>query len=115
MGGLLSSLQTASAALDVFSRALGTDQANVANASTPGYAAQQTNILPIDLSGNGAGVSDFVSLSSNSNAFADAAVRTASSQASASQTSARQLSPLNQLFDITGTTGILAALQQFGR
>jgi flagellar hook-associated protein 1 FlgK len=113
MGSLFSSLQTASTALDVFSRALGTDQTNVANASTPGYAAQQSTILPIDLSGDGGSVSDFISLSSNANSFADATVQAASSQSSASQTSAQQLTSVNQLFDITGTTGILAALQQF--
>ena len=113
MGSLFSSLQTASTALDVFSRALGTDQTNVANASTPGYAAQQSTILPIDLSGDGGSVSDFISLSSNANSFADATVQAASSQSSASQTSAQQLTSVNQLFDITGTTGILSALQQF--
>jgi len=113
MGSLFASLQTASTALDVFSRALGTDQSNVANASTPGYAAQQATIQPIDLSGDGANVSDFVSISSNSDAYADATVQAASSQASASQTSVQQLTSVNQLFDITGNSGILAALQQF--
>src|ERR1700729_1939163 len=101
MGSLFASLNTASTALDVFSRALGTDQANVANASTPGYAAQQATIQPIDLSGDGANVSDFVSISSNSNAYADATVQAASSQASASQTAVQQLTSVNQLFDIT--------------
>jgi len=116
MASLFSSLYTSSTALDVFSRALGTDQANVANASTPGYAAQQANILPIDLSGDGAsngGGSDFISLTSNSSSLADASVQAATSQASSSQTQAQQLSPINQLFDITGSSGILAALQQF--
>jgi flagellar hook-associated protein 1 FlgK len=113
MGSLFASLQTASTALDVFSRALGTDQANVANASTPGYAAQNATIQPIDLSGDGANVSDFISITSNANAFADATVQAASSQASSSQTAVQQLTSVNQLFDITGTSGILAALQQF--
>jgi flagellar hook-associated protein 1 FlgK len=113
MSGLLASLQTSSTALDVFSRALGADQTNVANASTPGYAAQQANILPIDLSGDGGGI-DYISLTSNSASLADATVQAATSQASSSQTQARQLSPINQLFDITGSSGILAALQQFG-
>jgi flagellar hook-associated protein 1 FlgK len=113
MGSLFASLNTASTALDVFSRALGTDQANVANASTPGYAAQQATIQPIDLSGDGANVSDFVSITSNSNAYADATVQAAFSQASASQTAVQQLTSVNQLFDITGTSGILAAFQQF--
>lgn len=96
----------------MFSRALGTDQSNVANASTPGYAAQQANIQPIDLSGDGGG-NDFISLSSNSSSLADATVQAATSQASLSQTQSQQLSPINQLFDITGSSGILAALQQF--
>ncbi|MGD1070109.1 MAG: flagellar hook-associated protein FlgK [Bryobacteraceae bacterium] len=119
MGGLFSALQTTSTALNVYTQALGIAQANVANASTPGYAAQSANILPIDLSGggalsgNGAAGSDFISLTSSGNALTDATVQAASSQAGASQTAAQQLSPINQLFDITGATGILAALQQF--
>jgi flagellar hook-associated protein 1 FlgK len=113
MGGLFSALQTTSTALNVYTQALGITQANVANASTPGYAAQRANILPIDLSGSGGGGSDFISVSSSGNALTDATVQAASSQAGASQTAAQQLSPVNQLFDITGATGILAALQQF--
>ena len=112
MSGLISSLYTASAALDVFSQALGNSQTNIANASTAGYAAQQSNIQPIDLSGDGAPV-DSISFSSNANSFSDASVQAASSQASLSATSEQQLTPINQLFDITGTSGILAAFQQF--
>src|SRR6266566_3781760 len=113
MSGLFSSLQTASAALNVFSRALGAEQSNIANASTPGSAAQRTTILPIDLSGTGSSGGDFISLSSSGNERTDAVVQAATSQASASQTEVQQLSPLNQIFDITGGSGILAALQQF--
>lgn len=113
MGGLFSTLQTASAALQAFSQALGVSQSNIANVSTPGFAAQRANILPIDTSGTGSSGGDFVTVSSSGNAFTDAVVQTASSQASASQTQAAQLSPINQLFDITGSTGILAAFQQF--
>jgi flagellar hook-associated protein 1 FlgK len=115
MGGLFAALQTASTALEVFSQALGVDQSNIANASTPGYASQTVNILPIDTSGTGAGSNggDFITVSSTGNAFTDAVVQAASSQASASQTQAAQLSPIDQLFDITGSTGILAAFQQF--
>jgi flagellar hook-associated protein 1 len=113
MGGLFSSLQTASTALGVLSQALGLDQSNIANASTPGYAAQKANILPISSSGAENSSSDFVTVTSSGNAFTDAVVQAASSQASASQTHAAQLSPINQLFDITGSTGVLAAFQQF--
>jgi flagellar hook-associated protein 1 FlgK len=113
MGGLLSSLQTSSTALDVLSRALGVDQSNIANASTPGYAAQRANILPIDISGDGASGGDFIALSSSGDSRTDATVQAASSQASFSQTQAGQLTSVNGLFDITGSSGILAAFQQF--
>src|SRR5438874_746957 len=111
---LLSTLQSTSNALNVFSRALGADQANIANASTPGYAAQRATILPIDLAVTGASEADFIVFSSNGDSRVDAAVRASSSQASASQSQTEQLEPVNQLFDITGSTGILAAFQQFG-
>ncbi|HWE49112.1 MAG TPA: flagellar hook-associated protein FlgK [Bryobacteraceae bacterium] len=111
MSGLFSALHSAAGALNIFSQALGVDQQNVANASTPGYAAQTATIVAAGISGvSGA---DFLQVTSNSNRFADAAVQAASSQASQSQTTAQQLGPVNQLFDITGTSGILAALQQF--
>ena len=53
MGGLISALQSSSTALDAFTQALGVDQSNIANASTPGYAAQRAVILPIGTSGGG--------------------------------------------------------------
>ncbi len=113
MSSLFSALQTASTAMEAFTSALGVDQTNVANASTPGYAALTPRIQAIDLSGDGANAGDFLSVTSTDSVFADATVRAASSQASASQTEAQQLSPVNQMFDITGQTGILAAFQQF--
>jgi flagellar hook-associated protein 1 FlgK len=113
MGGLFSALNTAATALTVYSQALGIDQQNVANASTPGYAAQSATIVPIGIAGSASANGDYIQVTSSSNAFADAAVQAASSQASESQTSAQQLSPINQLFDITGSSGILAAFQQF--
>jgi flagellar hook-associated protein 1 FlgK len=113
MGNLFSSLHTASAALDAFTRALGVEQTNVSNASTPGYAARQASISPIDLSGDGGTVSDAITLSATPAGLADAAVRAASSQAAGSQTTSQFLSPINQLLDITGSSGILAAFQKF--
>ncbi len=78
-------------------------------ATRPGKRRFPRSIFPA----TGAAPSDYVTVSSSGNSFADAAVRAASSQASDSQTQAAQLSPINQLFDITGSTGILAAFQQF--
>jgi len=113
MGGLLSALNTASTALEAFSQALGVDQSNIANVSTPGYAAQRASIVPVGLAGAPSANGDYVTLSSTGDPRTDAIVRAATSQASDSQTQASQLSPVNQLFDITGSTGILAAFQQF--
>jgi len=112
MSGLLTSLQGVSSALNAFSQALGADQANVSNASTPGYAAVRAVISPVGFVGGGSGA-DSVVLKSTGSAQADAIVQAASSQASYSQTQAQQLSSVNQQFDITGSTGILAAFQSF--
>lgn len=112
MSGLLTSLQGVSSALNAFTQALSADQANVSNASTPGYAAVNAVINPVGFFGNGGG-SDTVVLQSTGSAQADALVQAASSQASDTQTQAQQLGAVNQQFDITGTTGILAAFQQF--
>ncbi len=118
MNGLTAALHTASSALDVFSQALGVDESNIANSSTPGYAAQSANIAPIGGFGsyNTVGSSgDAVTVTSSGNAFVDAVVRAANSQASASKATVSQLTPINQQFDITGSTGIIAAFQQFSK
>ena len=112
MSGLLTSLQGVSSALSAFTQALSADQANVSNASTPGYAAVRALINPVRFFGNGSGA-DSVVLQSTGSAQADAIVQAATSQASDSQTQAQQLGAVNQQFSITGTTGILAAFQQF--
>jgi flagellar hook-associated protein 1 FlgK len=95
--------------LSAFSQALGADQNNVSNSSTPGYAAVRAVIQPVGYGGSG----DSVVLQSTGSAQADAIVQAAGSQASDSQARAQQLGGVNQQFDITGTTGILAAFQQF--
>src|SRR5882757_1103185 len=112
MSNLFSALHSASAALNVFTQALGVEQSNVANASSAGFAAQRANINAINVSGIGA-TGDFITVTSNASVFADASVQAASSQSAGSQTRSGQLSPVNQLFDITGATGILAAFQKF--
>lgn len=111
MTGLLSSLQGVSNALSAFSQALGAEQSNVSNASTPGYAAVRPVIQPVGF-GVGGG-SDTVVIQSSGSAQADALVQAASSQASDSAAQTQQLGLVNQQFPITGSTGILAAFQQF--
>src|SRR5580704_2169509 len=111
MSGTFTSLQSVSTALAAFGQALGAEQNNISNSSTPGYAAVRAVIQPLGIGAGGQ--SDQVVLQSTGSAQADALVQAASSQASDSQTRAQQLQPVNQQFDITGSTGILAALEQF--
>ncbi len=111
MTALLPSLLSVSNALNAFSQALGAEQSNVSNSSTPGYAAVRAVIQPVGF-GIGGGT-DNVVLQSTGSAQADAIVQAASSQAADSQTQAGQLTSVNQQFDITGSSGILAAFQQF--
>ena len=113
MGSLFSGLSVSSNALGAFSRALSVDQSNIANSTTPGYAAQRATIVPIS-GDNLGGTGDFVTISSTADSITDARVQSATSDASYSQTQAQQLTPINDVFDITGSTGILAALEQFG-
>jgi flagellar hook-associated protein 1 FlgK len=112
MGGLFASLHTASGALAAFSKALGVESQNVSNAATPGYAAQRATIRPVEVGGASAG-GDSVQITSTSNAQLDALVQAASAQAGFSGAQVSQLSPVNSTFDITGSSGILAAFQQF--
>lgn len=113
MSGVFSSLSGVSTALAAFSRALSAEQANVSNSSTPGYAAQRAVIHPIGFGfSSGAGF-DTVSVQSTGSQLADALVRAAGAQAAASDTESAQLGLLDQQFDITGTTGIPAALNGF--
>src|SRR5436305_6988226 len=107
---LFSSIGTASTALQAFSTALAADQANVSNSTTPGYAAIRATVHPIGAASPDFSWTDSVELTSAASPQADALVRAASSQAADTQTAASQLEPVNQLFDITGTSGILAAL-----
>jgi flagellar hook-associated protein 1 FlgK len=112
MSTLISSLYTASNSLAAFSKALGVDETNVSNSSTAGYVAQRASIQPIGFGGQD-GIADSVDITSTGNSQADAIVQAANSAASESSTTATQLTPVNQLFDITGSSGILAAFQQF--
>lgn len=113
MSGLLSSLEGVSNALNAFSRALGAEQLNVSNSSTPGYAAQRAVIHPIGFGFAAGSGFDHVELQSSGSEQADALVRASASQASESEVQAQQLSVINQQFDITGSTGILGAFRQF--
>lgn len=108
MAGITSGMQNVASALDVFGQALSAEQRNISNVSTPGYAA----VRPVITSG-GTSAADRVDLQSTGDAQVDAAVNSAMSEAGYASTKSQQLSGLNNLFDITGQSGIPAAFSNF--
>ncbi len=112
MSNLLASLSVTANALNVFDLALQTTQNNVANAQTPGYAAQTQTIDadPFNLSdGEIGGASAGVVISSR-NQFAEQNVHTQNMQLGASTQDVTSLTQLQNLFPVSGTTGIANAL-----
>jgi flagellar hook-associated protein 1 FlgK len=112
MANLLSSLLSSSNALNAFDQALAVTQNNVANASTPGYAKQMLSLesLPFDLfAGSMGGVRAGQVLTAR-NEYAEQAVRRQSASAGFDQQSVNSLGALQSLLDVTGKSGISAAL-----
>ena len=111
MSGIFTALHTSASALAVFSQSLGAEQQNVTNSATAGYAAKRVRVT--DSGVGGITASDTVAISSSSDTYADALVRNSSSEAGAAASQSEVLGGLNQLFDITGNSGVLAAFQNF--
>ena len=111
MSGIFSALHTSSSALNVFSQALSAEQQNVTNSATQGYAAKRVRITDSGVGGTTA--SDRVQITSSTDHFSDAIVRNASSDTGSASSQSQLLTGLNQLFDITGNSGVLAAFQKF--
>jgi flagellar hook-associated protein 1 FlgK len=112
MGGLLGALNSSLDALRSFETALNVSQNNVANSSTPGYSAQVATFesLPFDAStGLGGGVRTGTTQSTD-NAYADQAVRTQLSMQGNYSAQSTALSSIQSLFDVTGQTGVIGAL-----
>ncbi|HZQ54348.1 MAG TPA: flagellar basal body protein [Bryobacteraceae bacterium] len=108
MAGLLSGLQTAGHALDVMEQAMSVIQNNVANASTPGYAAQKLNISSVPFQ-DGGGI-QAGTVSSSRNQYAEQSVQHQNSLLGTASQQAASLSSLQNIFNVTGKTGIPAAL-----
>ena len=109
---LFSALHSASNSLLAFENALTVTQNNVSNASTPGYVTETPTFeaLPFEAgSGEAGGVTAGVSQSSR-NDYAEGSVRTANSQLGTSEQQIQNLTNLQSQFDISGNTGIPAAL-----
>ncbi|MGD1070264.1 MAG: flagellar hook-associated protein FlgK [Bryobacteraceae bacterium] len=112
MSNLIAALGTSGNALDVLQQALGVIQTNVDNSSTPGYASQQLNITaePFDVATGAAGGIAAQGLISSRDSYADTQVQTQLQTLGLYTAQAQSTATIQSLFDVSGTTGISAAL-----
>ncbi len=112
MSSLFATLGSSTGALQAFERVLDVTQNNVSNASTPGYAAQKALINPAlfdPANGLPGGVSS-VEISTTRDSFAEQSVRGKVSTLGYSEQQSASLTGIQSNFDISGQTGIPAAL-----
>lgn len=111
MANLFASLNASSQSLAAFEKAIQVSQNNINNASTPGYAAQVADFTALSFDPN-SGLAGGVSTSSSSTAtsYLDSSVRDRLTNQGASQQQVSSLTGVESLFDVSGTSGIPAAL-----
>ncbi len=112
MSNILASLNVAANALNAFDLALETTQNNVANAQTPGYAKQTQSFDSISFnlsSGSVGGVTAGV-VTSARDQFAEQNVHDQNTLLGGATQSVTSLTQLQNLFPVSGTTGIANAL-----
>jgi flagellar hook-associated protein 1 len=114
MSSLFAALGTAANALDVLEKAIGVVQNNVANANTPGYVTQTPTFIarPFDPAGNVWGGVESGAVQSARNTYAEQAVWSANQRAGSATQQATSLDALQNVFDVSGTSGIPGALSQ---
>lgn len=98
--------------MDVFEQAIGVVQNNVSNASSPGYVTQTLNLdsLGFNPAGNLWGGVQAGSTTSARNSNAEEAVWTQNEMLGTATAQASSLASLQSAFDVTGDTGVPAAL-----
>lgn len=114
MSNLLASIGNAGNALEVMQNALNVVESNVSNASTPGYASQSADLTAQAMNivdGLTGGVA-YSGTQSSSDSFANTAVQQQLQTLGQYTAQAQGTSSLQSLFDITGTSGVSAALTQ---
>ena len=115
MGTLFSALSASASSLTAFEKALDITQNNVGNASTPGFAAQQTNFVPAAFAVDGGftgGISRVEAISTRDN-YSEQSVRRQFSQLGSAEQQARSLARVQSNFDISGQTGLSGNLAKF--
>jgi flagellar hook-associated protein 1 len=112
MSNLISSLMSSAGALDAYSQVLDVTQNNVANASTPGYAKQTQYLeaMRFDPTLGFTGGVRAGQVQSSRNQYAEQAVRQQTTALGQAQQNVNSLTSLQSLFDVTGNSGISAAL-----
>lgn len=112
MSNLLATLNVSASALNAFSMALETTQNNVANAQTPGYAAQTQTLdaQPFDPTVGEIGGVDAGVISSARNEFAEQNVHTQNTLLGEASQNVSSLTQLQNLFPISGGSSIADAL-----
>ncbi|MCL5746470.1 MAG: hypothetical protein M1541_21490 [Acidobacteria bacterium] len=112
MANLMASLLNTTGALAVYTKALDVTQNNVVNASTPGFARQRLNLVaaPYDPDRGGGGGVRAGDVQSARNRYAEEAVRGHVSEGGRLAQQAESLAAIESGFDISGESGIPAAL-----
>ena len=107
MSSLIASLRTAADSLSVFEQAMSVVQSNVTNASTPGYVAQSVNLVSTVLGGVATGP-----LEDSRSSYAERSVWNQNEQLGSATVQANSLDGIQSQFDVTGQTGVPAALSK---
>jgi flagellar hook-associated protein 1 len=115
MPGLFNTLTTTADALGVFEKALNTVSNNVANSGTPGYAKQTFTIVaqPFDPTLGLPGGISAGEIQSSRDEYAEQTVWQDQQGFGLADQSATELSGIQPLFDVTGNSGLPAALNAF--
>ncbi len=112
MGTLTTALYNSAQALRTYEQAMAVTQNNVANANTPGYAKQIQTLeaAPFDIEEGYPGGMYAGPVLSTRDTFAETSVQTEQSAANAAGQTVSDLQTLQPQFDVTGASGISAAL-----
>jgi len=109
---LLAGLSVTAGALNAYDQVLEVVQNNVANSSTPDYAEQTQNLepLPFDVTDGAVGGVELGEVSSARDQYLNQAVRSQTVLLGQAQQNVTSLTALQSVFDVTGQSGISAAL-----
>ncbi len=112
MSSLFSILSSAASSMTVFENAMAVTQNNVSNASTAGYADQVATFdaLPFDLGKGNVGGVTAGPIESTRDEYLEQSVRDTSTALGSYNQQVTALSSLQNYFDVSGKTGVPAAL-----